>query len=61
MVAVKVKIGEAILDMNLPAWLAMRINLSDSVAKEVPENQLKTVLEYSRYFLNYKYESKNFV
>ena len=46
--AVKVKIGGANLDMNLPAWLALRLNLSSEVAKEVPENQLETVLKYSR-------------
>ena len=33
MVPVKVKLGDAILNLNLPAWLALRLKLSNTVAK----------------------------
>lgn len=49
MVPAKVKLGQAVLDLNLPAWLVVRLRLSSTVAKSVPEDMLKTVLEYSKF------------
>ena len=63
MVPVKVKLGDAILNLNLPAWLALRLKLSNTVAKTgetvvftflilkpflVPDDQLQTVFQYSK-------------
>ena len=32
MVPAKVKLGQAVLDLNLPAWLVVRLRLSSTVA-----------------------------
>ena len=64
MVPVKIKLGDAILNLNLPAWLALRLKLSNTVAKTgeantfrqtqfqnyflVPDDQLQTVFQYSK-------------
>lgn len=49
MVPAKVKLGQAVLDLSLPAWLVVRLRLSSTNPKSVPEDMLKTVLEYSRF------------
>lgn len=36
------------MNLNLPAWLALRLKLSNTVAKTVPDDQLQTVFQYSK-------------
>ena len=50
MVPVKVKLGDAILNLNLPAWLALRLKLSNTVAKT---GETKNFPKFREIFRNY--------
>ena len=50
MVPVKVKLGDAILNLNLPAWLALRLKLSNTVAKT---GETKSFPKLRQNFRNY--------
>ena len=50
MVPVKVKLGDAILNLNLPAWLALRLKLSNTVAKT---GETKSFPKFRQNFRNF--------